>query len=64
MSYYDAYTDTKDAGDLQPGDMMKYRLATKEQIKAKVAAMERHAAEKQAWLSNLAANLKNEEAGQ
>jgi hypothetical protein len=40
-------------------DMTKYRLATKEQIKAKVAAMERRAAERQAWMSNFGANLKS-----
>jgi hypothetical protein len=38
--------------------MTRYQVATKEQIRAKVRAMERHEAEKQAWMSNFAVALK------
>jgi hypothetical protein len=38
--------------------MNKLRLVTKAQIKAKVRAMERQHAEKMAWMSRFAANLK------
>jgi hypothetical protein len=38
---------------------IKYILATKEQIQAKVASMEAHEAKMQKWMDRFSKNLKN-----